>query len=52
MLWVWPMIVGSLALASYLWMRIDEAQKPAAKARRGAGERTAQSASGEATRSS
>lgn len=27
MLLVWLMIVGSLALGSYLWMRIDEAQK-------------------------
>jgi hypothetical protein len=27
MLWVWVVIVGSLALASYLWMRIDELEK-------------------------
>ena len=27
MLWVWVVIWGSLALAAYLWMRIDEAEK-------------------------
>jgi hypothetical protein len=32
MLWVWVMIVGSIALAAYLWMRIDEARKPQPRA--------------------
>lgn len=55
MLWVWLMIVGSLALASYLWMRIDEAQQAASKARpdavpQGAGTRGPRAASADATR--
>lgn len=32
MLWVWVVIVGSLALAAYVWMRIDEARKPEPRA--------------------
>lgn len=39
MLWVWGVIVGSLALAAYLWMRIDEARKPQPRASKPAGVR-------------
>jgi hypothetical protein len=27
MLWVWVVVVASLAIAAYLWMRIDEVEK-------------------------
>lgn len=46
MLWVWLTIVGSLALAAYLWMRIDEAHRPAGE--RGGGARPAQAVSANA----
>lgn len=27
MLWVWAVVVASLAIGAYLWMRIDEVEK-------------------------
>lgn len=27
MLWFWVVVVASLAIAAYLWMRIDEVEK-------------------------